>query len=1037
MVRVSLLLSVLLWVPCVDATSSLSFSAVKNVLSTEATNEEPVDKLVLFDVVPPVTSADFDASVSAQWSKNKKRDEDAPYVLCDHSPGSGEDRRRRSAAVCDLPGSGGVVYNGDAASCFVHSLGFDVAKSCLKQADVTVTPVTPRMKMPAHTISGSLRSVQRRYLASLCAAHSDVATIERWTAIIVKKLTKTWNSEGECPSEVALASRYVVETAPDGVFLAPIGDDETPLQRGCVVSLLESLAGHAFVCGVEHAPGVKTMNRNARWIVQGAVQNGKNGYVHPLYAAGIRGEGQVAQVSDTGVSVSSCYFYDKKGEVPRDTTKTVQSSRRKVVQYYAARDDFDSDGHGTHCAGTIVGSLCQGFGCKSTTNAEGVAPAAQVAVYDISSMFDKFLYPEESTQMFPTGIAAGAYVHSASWGALSGNHYKTRDRDWDGFMWENQDYLAVVAAGNGGEDDTVGSVVNVGKNSLVVGASNNVATGKGENYLADFSGRGPTEDGRIKPDICAPGTNVESARNSKLRTCANRKLSGTSMATPGVAGAALLVRQYFMDGFYPSGEKTARDKFTPSQALIRAVILNSGQTLLGVDNSRNTKSVPYDMHQGFGRLSLVDSLKLQGRSTANIYVEDRVLMTNDSEPKEYTFDTGTCDVDYFSATLVWTDVPNGSTSCATCLVNRLQLTVENAGTITHPNGLTEPDVKNNVQRVRLPSAPGQTLRVKVSVANLAETTQPFALVVSGCFDVRTASPTDQPTDSPTFEFRPSSRPSHSRPPSTAPTHAPVAPSMQPSSVRTSGTLTIPLTSADGNWKMGKGNMFDILPKKTITLVDMDVHKYLASTKTLEIWSRRGSWRDAPHDRSKWTLLGQPVISGGGIKTYTSINNPDWLNLRLEAGQVYGLYIRYADDSSGLLTPQTRGKLGSVYAENQDVRVMTGSMPLTAFGDPMENTGFDWQGRLKYTICMDCASASPSEAPAESPDPGPPPKNCKEKKSAKFYYKTKKNGKITTKDCKWLRKLKEEASREKVCKKTQWKAGFSPARVVCRKTCKMC
>lgn len=48
------------------------------------------------------------------------------------------------------------------------------------------------------------------------------------------------------------------------------------------------------------------------------------------------------------------------------------------------------------------------------------------------------------------------------------------------------------------------------------------------------------------------------------------------MATPVVAGSAALVRQYFMDGYYPSGTKTQDDAFTPSSALIKAVMISGG-----------------------------------------------------------------------------------------------------------------------------------------------------------------------------------------------------------------------------------------------------------------------------------------------------------------------------------------------------------------------------------------------------------------------------------------------------------------------------
>lgn len=77
--------------------------------------------------------------------------------------------------------------------------------------------------------------------------------------------------------------------------------------------------------------------------------------------------------------------------------------------------------------------------------------------------------------------------------------------------------------------------------------------------IAYFSSFGPTIDGRVKPDIVAPGV-LTSAGSDKAfsnkvdGSCRQSKQQGTSMATPVVAGNAALIRQYFMDGFYPTGE---------------------------------------------------------------------------------------------------------------------------------------------------------------------------------------------------------------------------------------------------------------------------------------------------------------------------------------------------------------------------------------------------------------------------------------------------------------------------------------------------
>ena len=198
--------------------------------------------------------------------------------------------------------------------------------------------------------------------------------------------------------------------------------------------------------------------------------------------------------------------------------------------------------------------------------------------------------PDDLRQLFQTAYDQGARIHSNSWGGGQPGEYDGQAESVDRFVWENRDFLIVFAIGNdgkevlaGGNTIALGSITPpaTAKNCVTVGACENdrpneftvtygqwwpddfpnpgISTDAMTNFVTDlvaFSSRGPCATGRRKPDVVAPGTFVVSTRSSKIAgnnfgwasypAAKNDYMydGGTSMATPLVAGAAVLVRQF-------------------------------------------------------------------------------------------------------------------------------------------------------------------------------------------------------------------------------------------------------------------------------------------------------------------------------------------------------------------------------------------------------------------------------------------------------------------------------------------------------------
>ncbi|AKB85330.1 PGF-pre-PGF domain-containing protein [Methanococcoides methylutens] len=479
---------------------------------------------------------------------------------------------------------------------------------------------------------------------------------------------------------------------------------------------------------------------------------------------GLTGSGQIVAVADTGLDTgfnNESIHDDLEGRI----LSLIDLSNNGAA---------DTHGHGTHVAGSVLGN-----GANSSGQFAGMAPEAQLvfqAIQDEDGSLGGI--PADYGELFQQAYDHNARIHTNSWGAAVYGNYTSGSRNLDIFAWEHPDMLILFSAGNDGEDtnsdgivdaDSIGSPATA-KNCLTVGASENsrgstfmippyttykifTYPSSHPNYgdlkfpvspiyddymannpegLAAFSSRGPTDDGRIKPDVVAPGTFIISTRSSVASGTGwgvynddYLYMGGTSMSTPIVAGSAALVRQYYVEN-----ESIA----TPSAALLKATIINGAYNMTpgqyGTGSAQEIQKRPDD-GQGWGRVDIEKSL---------FPVSPRKMYYNDTSSTPYLNTSESWDVNYYinnsseplKVTLVWTDYPAEAYTAIT-LVNNLDLTVSSSDNTYFGNGGNEPDNRNNVEQVELLSPPVGWYTITVNGTNVPQGPQPFALVVSGAF----------------------------------------------------------------------------------------------------------------------------------------------------------------------------------------------------------------------------------------------------------------------------------------------------------------
>ena len=449
---------------------------------------------------------------------------------------------------------------------------------------------------------------------------------------------------------------------------------------------------------------------------------------------GLRGQGEIVALCDSGLDT---------GDLASLHPHFARRVHRLVPVGRQTRTN-DPHGHGTHCAGLIVGS---GQSSEAPGAVTGAAPDARLLVQSVFAQGSPFRgVPTDLRDLFSPAHAEGARVHSNSWGqtALS-NRYNKSCEEVDDFVHRHRDFVVVFAVGNEGKS-AGGVLVNgtvrppsLAKNCIAVGACETRRPGKSSPWrtdstwrtrfaghtavlddgwanndggLAPLSGRGPTADGRIRPDLVAPGTSILGPRSSAgpsgqgpWGSSADNSylyLGGTSSAAALVSGCAAVVRQHLREQFGAS----------PSAALVKAVLINGADDLPGQYTPSEAPATP-NFSEGWGRVNLRSAIAPDPPVRVEIFDEDAGLDTDEESTFDFQCVTPGLPL---KVTLVWTDPPGEQ------LQNDLDLIVRSAdGTERHgniPAGSVTFDRVNNVEQVLWEGFPAGLFTVVVHATRL-------------------------------------------------------------------------------------------------------------------------------------------------------------------------------------------------------------------------------------------------------------------------------------------------------------------------------
>lgn len=391
----------------------------------------------------------------------------------------------------------------------------------------------------------------------------------------------------------------------------------------------------------------------------------------------------------------------------------------------------DRSNHSTHVSGTIIAK-----GVNSI--AKGMAPQATLTSYD---------WDFDDVEALDQASTNGLLLSNHSYGVptqtnptlnyLMGS-YNDEARTWDNVAYNAPYYLQVVSAGNNGTTSYTGGLANnydklVGnknsKNNLVVANGNNPFIQNDGNgtlislFINTGSSQGPTDDGRIKPDITADGTSVTSPIGTSSTAYAS--YNGTSMSAPNTTGTLLLLQQYYNQ---------------LNSQYMRASTLKG----LACHTADDDFSSPGpDPIFGWGLLNAKAAAEtIAADHNGNALIEEITL----NQGQTYTYNFTATSTQPLSATICWTDPPGITTttlnSPTSRLINDLDLRISNTSTTFLPWKLnlsnvagfatTGDNLVDTVENIDIASPVSGSYTITVSHKGfLTDGAQTFSLILTG------------------------------------------------------------------------------------------------------------------------------------------------------------------------------------------------------------------------------------------------------------------------------------------------------------------